>query len=156
MAAYAYKAAARQAFETIVLVGPSHFAAFDGVALYGEGAFETPLGVAIIDAELAGDLSRAAVIEERRSPHVREHSLEMQLPFVKRLMPEARIVPLLMGFQTRETIAGSTAPVIMVGTGSSARRPQNPPCSGLTRASTSLSGPISPLWRRSSCESKPR
>ena len=54
------------------------------------------------------------------------------------------------------THIGSTAPVIMVGTGSSARRPQNPPCSGLTRASTSLSGPISPLWRRSSCESKPR
>jgi AmmeMemoRadiSam system protein B len=37
--------------------------------------------------------------------HQREHSLEMQLPFVRHLFPEARIVPLVMGFQTRETIA---------------------------------------------------
>jgi hypothetical protein len=36
--------------------------------------------------------------------HAREHSLEMQLPFVRRLLPEAAIVPLLMGFQSRETI----------------------------------------------------
>ena len=36
--------------------------------------------------------------------HAREHSLEMQLPFVRRLLPDARIVPMLMGYQTRETI----------------------------------------------------
>ena len=40
------------------------------------------------------------------SAHGREHSLEMQLPFVRRLFPAAKIVPLVMGFQTRETILG--------------------------------------------------
>jgi AmmeMemoRadiSam system protein B len=38
------------------------------------------------------------------SAHAREHSLEMQLPFLRRVLPEVPIVPLLMGYQHRETI----------------------------------------------------
>ena len=43
VAAYAYKTASAGAYDVAVLVGPSHFAAFDGVALYPEGAFATPV-----------------------------------------------------------------------------------------------------------------
>src|SRR5690242_4524288 len=84
--AYAYKAAAASTpFDAAVLVGPSHFVAFDGVALYPDGAFETPLGPVRIDAEL-GDAIRAAcdVVHPFHAAHRREHSLEMQLPFLKR------------------------------------------------------------------------
>jgi len=104
--AYAYKAAAASTpFDAAVLVGPSHFVAFDGVALYPDGAFETPLGPVRIDAEL-GDAIRAAcdVVHPFHAAHRREHSLEMQLPFLKRLLPDVPIVPLLMGFQVRATI----------------------------------------------------
>lgn len=104
VAAYAYKAASRGRYETVVLVGPSHFVAFEGVSVYGDGAFETPLGLALIDAALATELTGTGTVADRRSPHVREHSLEMQLPFLKRVLPDASIVPLLMGFQTRDTI----------------------------------------------------
>ncbi len=104
VAAFAYKAAARREFDTVVLVGPSHFVAFDGVALYPEGAFDTPLGLAVVNETLGTALRRRDVVHEMRAPHLREHSLEMQLPFLKRLMPNASIVPLLMGEQTRETI----------------------------------------------------
>jgi AmmeMemoRadiSam system protein B len=104
--AYAYKAAAASApFDAAVLVGPSHFVAFDGVALYPDGAFETPLGPVRIDGEL-GDAIRVAcdVVHPFHAAHRREHSLEMQLPFLKRLLPDVPIVPLLMGFQVRATI----------------------------------------------------
>jgi AmmeMemoRadiSam system protein B len=104
--AYAYKAAAGGDYDVAVLVGPSHFVAFDGVALYPSGAFACPLGPAIIDADAAAAIGRSAVVRDLPSAHAREHSLEMQLPFLKRVLPDVPIVPLLMGRQTRETIEG--------------------------------------------------
>src|SRR6478752_637831 len=51
VAAYAYKAAAAAApYDVIVLIGPSHFSAFEGVAVFPAGSFETPLGLSRIDA----------------------------------------------------------------------------------------------------------
>jgi MEMO1 family protein len=104
--AYSYKAAAasQDPFEVAVLVGPSHFEAFEGVALWPEGAFATPLGEAPIDAAGAAAMSAASIVHAMPSAHMREHSLEMQLPFLKRLLPDLPIVPLLVGFQRRETI----------------------------------------------------
>jgi AmmeMemoRadiSam system protein B len=105
VAAHAYKAAsANGPYDAAILVGPSHFVAFDGVAAYPSGAFETPLGPASIDAELCGELASNSIIDILPDAHRREHSLEMQLPFLKRLLPDVSIVPLLMGYQTRETI----------------------------------------------------
>jgi len=102
--AFAYKAAATQSFDVAVLVGPSHFVAFDGVALYPDGAFATPFGYARIDDESGRSLLAHPVVQSMPDAHRREHSLEMQLPFLQRLFPDLPIVPLLMGFQTRETI----------------------------------------------------
>jgi MEMO1 family protein len=109
--AYAYKAAAAMGVDdTVVLVGPSHFVAFDGVALYPCGEFETPLGNVTIDESLGAELAAASsIVRPLTAAHRREHSLEMQLPFVKRLLPGTAIVPLLMGFQTRETIQALAA-----------------------------------------------
>jgi AmmeMemoRadiSam system protein B len=104
--AYAYKAVARGEYEVAVLVGPSHFVAFDGVALYPEGAFDSPLGAVPIDAETAAAIGRAPVVRALPSAHAREHSLELQLPFLGRVLPGVPIVPLLMGHQSRDTIAG--------------------------------------------------
>ena len=104
VAAFAYKAAARGAYDVAVLAGPSHFVGFDGIALYPEGAFDSPFGPAAIDSAIAARLARAPGIRELPSPHGREHSLEMQLPFVRRLLPGVSIVPMLMGYQTRGTI----------------------------------------------------
>jgi hypothetical protein len=102
--AYAYKAAARGTYDVAVLVGPSHFVGFDGVALYPEGAFASPLGPAPIDADAAAAIGRASVVRSMPSAHAREHSLEMQLPFLRRLLPDVPIVPLLMGYQRSDTI----------------------------------------------------
>jgi AmmeMemoRadiSam system protein B len=109
VSAYSYKAAALHDYDLAVLVGPSHFVAFDGVALFPEGAFATPFGPIPIDASAAAAIGQAEIIRSQPSVHAREHSLEMQLPFLKRLLPGVPIVPLLMGDQSHRTIAALAA-----------------------------------------------
>jgi MEMO1 family protein len=105
VAGYGYSAVAGQQYDVIVLVGPSHFFAFDGVALWTRGAFETPLGPLVIDAALGAELRAATpVVLDAPSVHEREHSLELQLPFLARLFPSVPILPLLVGHQRRATV----------------------------------------------------
>jgi AmmeMemoRadiSam system protein B len=117
--AYAYKAAAALGpYDAAILVGPSHFVAFEGVALFPSGAFETPLGSALIDRDLAEAISRdAPIVHALPAAHHREHSLEMQLPFLRRLLPDVRIVPMLMGYQTRDTIEALASALATAGRG---------------------------------------
>jgi AmmeMemoRadiSam system protein B len=104
VAAHAYRLLRGRTFDRIVLVGPSHFVAFTGVSIVADGGFESPFGVATVDAVCARELRAASpVIREHPAAHAREHSLEMQLPFVQRLAPGAPIVPLVMGHQTAAT-----------------------------------------------------
>ena len=89
----------------VVLVGPCHRAAFDGVAAHVCGAWDTPLGRAPIDEGLARAILDAdPVVFDDPDVHRDEHSLEMQMPFLQRLLPGLRIVPLLMGSQSREEV----------------------------------------------------
>ncbi len=105
IAAWAFRAVQGADVDVVVLVGPSHRAAFDGVALYPRGGFATPLGPIAIDADVA-DAIRAAtpVVHDDAAAHAPEHSLEMQMPFLRRVLPDTPIVPLLMGDQAADTI----------------------------------------------------
>jgi AmmeMemoRadiSam system protein B len=95
---------------TVVLVGPSHRAAFEGVAAHAGGAWETPLGRAPIDEELSQALLDAdPVVFDDPGVHRDEHSLEMQMPFLQRVVPDLRIVPLLMGSQSRPEVEALAA-----------------------------------------------
>jgi AmmeMemoRadiSam system protein B len=129
VAAHAYRASASGDYDVAVLIGPSHFAAFEGAALWPDGAFDTPLGPARIDDEAARALAESPVVHTLLSAHRREHSLEMQLPFLQRVHPTLPIVPVLIGFQTRETIDALADAVVRA---CAARRP-------LLVASTDLS-----------------
>lgn len=104
VAAFAYKAAMAGTYDAVVLVGPSHFVGFSGVSIWPRGAWDTPFGPVRVDEETAARISGAAerVIDYPQA-HGREHSLEMQLPFVAHLVAGVPIVPMVMGFQTRET-----------------------------------------------------
>jgi MEMO1 family protein len=102
--AYAYRATSAAEFDVAVLVGPSHFVAFEGVALWPDGGFETPLGIARIDEDGARALAKSSVVQAMPAAHRREHSLEMQLPFLRRVHPDLPIVPVLIGLQHRDTI----------------------------------------------------
>ena len=106
VAAFGYSLLRGQRALTVVLVGPSHRAAFDGVAVHARGAWDTPLGRAPIDEEVAAAILAAgeSIAFEDDRVHREEHSLEMQMPFLQRLVPSLRIVPLMMGSQSREEV----------------------------------------------------
>lgn len=90
---------------TVALLGPSHRHGFDGVAVYDRGAWDTPLGRTPIDEDLATQLLwTGAPFFSGPDEHRFEHSLEMQLPFLQHLVSNLRIVPMLMGWQSRATI----------------------------------------------------
>jgi AmmeMemoRadiSam system protein B/AmmeMemoRadiSam system protein A len=109
-AAYAYALVQGKPFETVVIIGPSHRARFQGCSIYPEGGFATPLGIAEIDAGLATALTKqsgfAFVPEAYFVPgaEVQEHSVEVQIPFIQKALPGAKIVPIVMGDQTKRTI----------------------------------------------------
>ena len=104
VAAFAYKMLSGSSYRSIVLVGPSHFVPFRGVSIWPAGHWQTPFGAVAVDTELAHAIRMECFdVVDLPSAHGREHSLEMQMPFVAHLQPGARIVPLVMGHQTRET-----------------------------------------------------
>jgi AmmeMemoRadiSam system protein B len=104
VAAWAYALVSGCRYTAVVLVGPSHFVGFEGVSIWPRGAWETPLGaVAVADTLAASIAAQSERIVEHPPAHGREHSLEMQLPFVARLLPGVPIVPLVMGTQNRQT-----------------------------------------------------
>jgi len=103
-AAAAYAIARGLAVDTVVIIGPSHRFAFDGVSIWPDGGFETPLGVARVDAGLAKEIAKASGFRFRPEAFAEEHSVEVQVPFVQRALPGAAIVPIVMGEQTRTTI----------------------------------------------------
>jgi hypothetical protein len=115
VAAHAYRLLAGRSFDVAVLVGPSHFVSFDGVAVHRAGGFATPYGVVPIDPECATALMDAVpLVHERATAHAREHSLEMQLPFLHRVAPAVPIVPLVMGRQTAATARALSAGLAVV------------------------------------------
>jgi AmmeMemoRadiSam system protein B len=104
VAAYAYNVARRHRHSALVLLGPSHFVPFRGVSIWPDGEWETPLGPIPVDRRLAAALgSASSQIIELPAAHGREHSLEMQMPFIAHVLPDVPIVPMVMGEQTRET-----------------------------------------------------
>ncbi|HUP38481.1 MAG TPA: AmmeMemoRadiSam system protein B [Vicinamibacterales bacterium] len=104
IAAHAYSLLRGRDIDVAILVGPSHYVGFEGVAIYERGAFDTPFGPMPISEHCADAIGMGSPqIQPHPTAHIREHSLEMQLPFLKRVLPNIEIVPLVMGYQRRET-----------------------------------------------------
>lgn len=85
----------------VVLIGPSHRVYFQGLALPEATAFDTPLGAVPVDAEAA----RAAGVPRIAAAHAQEHSLEVELPFLVRVLPRFALVPLVAGEASGEEVA---------------------------------------------------
>jgi len=96
-AAAAYASVARTPCERVVILAPSHYAWFRGVAVLDVDGFETPLGTVAVDRDGAARLRSSSLIVERPDAFADEHSLEIQLPFLQRTVPTARVVPALVG-----------------------------------------------------------
>lgn len=89
----------------VVLIGPSHFEAFHGIAVPSVDAFATPLGPVALDRASIDRLvaDGLAVVDDRA--HRDEHALEVQLPFLIAQLGDFRLVPLVVGDAAEEAVA---------------------------------------------------
>jgi len=97
LAALAFSAIlqANQEVDTFVLFGAVHRYIKSGPAVYHEGSWQTPLGLAAIDETLAAEIVALGARADKAA-HNGEHSIEVQIPFVQYLFPKAKIVPVAM------------------------------------------------------------
>jgi AmmeMemoRadiSam system protein B/AmmeMemoRadiSam system protein A len=95
----AYRQVMEREYDLVVILGTNHTSGdFRGISVYPRGSFQTPLGRAAVDegvaaALLAEDKDCAANVEV----HAREHSVEVQIPFIQVVFPRAKIVPVVVG-----------------------------------------------------------
>jgi AmmeMemoRadiSam system protein B/AmmeMemoRadiSam system protein A len=103
-AAFGYKLIQNKPYKTVVVIGPSHYFGFSGVSVYPEGIFRTPLGDLTIDKEFTQQLLNQdkEIFFEPRA-FAKEHSIEVQLPFLQKVLSGFKIVPIVMGDCTLET-----------------------------------------------------
>jgi AmmeMemoRadiSam system protein B len=84
----------------VILLGPAHRVPFRGLAVSGADAFESPLGLVGVDSDAIGRIASLPFVHEREDAHELEHSLEVHLPFLQRVFPAFRLVPLVVGDAT--------------------------------------------------------
>ena len=106
VAAHTYHEIAEDGFpETFVILCPNHTGMGSGVSTI-KGSWETPLGLVDIDDEFADlMIENAGIIESNPAAHIKEHSAEVQLPFLQYLNPDFQFVPVTMWMQDMETAA---------------------------------------------------
>lgn len=104
VAAYGFNLLKDLEINTVLIIGFSHRRHFDGVSVYDGEAFATPLGPLNIDRRLAKELiGQDAKIKFYPQAFINENSVELQLPFLKKMLPEAGVVAIAIGDQTYET-----------------------------------------------------
>jgi AmmeMemoRadiSam system protein B len=87
-------------FDRVLVLAPSHHASFNGASVYNLGGFRTPLGIIPPDRELIDKLYKYAdIIGFIPQADSREHSLEIQLPFLQTVLSAFRLTPVVMGTQ---------------------------------------------------------
>lgn len=89
----------------VIILGPNHRGIGSPLAIQSAGEWETPLGSVPIDSTLADAMKEACpALEEDSLAHRMEHSLEVQVPFLLRLRPDVRIVPIALSVGSYEVL----------------------------------------------------
>lgn len=99
----AYRVLAGSPVDTVVVIGPSHHVGLKGISISKYDSFETPIGDILIDQKLVEYMENNFDITHYPLAH-REHSTEVQMPFIKYYLPNAMVVELVYGFATVETL----------------------------------------------------
>lgn len=103
--AYALLRGAADRIRRVLLLGPSHYVALRGLALPDAAALATPLGELPVSEAGAARVARLPQVTASARAHAREHSLEVQLPFLQRVLPGVPVVPLVVGQAEPEEVA---------------------------------------------------
>ena len=109
VAAHSYAQLRGRKFQRVVVVAPSHFEAFAFNSVYNGDAYATPLGNVPVDKEFAAKLAKLSpLIQLSTRGHAPtqqqgEHALEVELPFLQRVLGDFKLVPIVMGDQNYQT-----------------------------------------------------
>ena len=103
--AYAPLAELRGTIRRVVLLGPTHRVAVDGLAVPTCSAFSTPLGKVMVDQKAIASIADLPQIAASDEAHAQEHSLEVQLPFLQTVLGEFSLLPLAVGDASAEEVA---------------------------------------------------
>ena len=96
-AAYGFKAIENQNIKTVILLGPTHYYRFNGVAIWPKGEWQTPLGSIPVDEALAQSImAKAGFVMEQPPIFDKDHVLEVELPYLQNIFPHFSIVPMIM------------------------------------------------------------
>ncbi len=103
--AYARLATARGRISRVVLIGPSHYVAFQGMAVDTAEAWATPTGTVPLDTDAIARLRQLPMVGELNAAYQREHALEVHVPFLQHVLGEFRLVPIVAGDAPPEAVA---------------------------------------------------
>ncbi|MBK7746911.1 MAG: AmmeMemoRadiSam system protein B [Candidatus Obscuribacter sp.] len=111
-AACSYLAAQDKGIKRVFLLGPTHYKGFRGAGLTSDKCFATVYGDLQIDKAVVADLRDNLLFSDQTLAHHNEHSLELQLAFIKSTLGDVEIVPVLLGHLESETEARLIADAI--------------------------------------------
>ena len=101
-AAFAYNLLKGKSIEKVIIISPSHREYFPGICIYAGSGYDTPLGIVEIDRELVDKIVKEQKnIYKGIEGHREEHAIEVQIPFLQKVLTEFKIIPIVMGDQSR-------------------------------------------------------
>ncbi|MBN1256563.1 MAG: AmmeMemoRadiSam system protein B, partial [Planctomycetes bacterium] len=104
-AAYSYKLLQTlDGIKTIILMGSPHRLPIRGVSIWPDGSYRTPLGEMAVAQEVAGRLMKSCEATFSATAHKMEHSLEVEVPFLQVVAPQAKLVPMLVQLKDTEQL----------------------------------------------------
>ncbi len=114
VAAVAYKRLQPYAskIKNVFILGPSHYVYTKGVALSSANSFKTPLGNITVNTALVEELSQNKLFSFNDEAHRKEHSIEVQLPFLQKVLENFNIIPMAYGDIKPEYIAEILEPYL--------------------------------------------
>ena len=101
IASHSYYEISSQQFDLAVIIGPNHWAIGSKIATMSDAKWETPLGISEVDSESSNELINLADgIDQDYFSHSKDHSLEVQIPFLQEIFPSnLKILPIIMAKQ---------------------------------------------------------
>lgn len=114
VAASAYKKLIpyQKEIKNVILIGPSHRVALNGVALPSSTEFKTPLGNVGINTAMVEEFAKQPGFVVNDQAHALEHSLEVQIPFLQKVLKNFKLVPMVYGNVKPETLAAALEPYL--------------------------------------------
>lgn len=96
VAAYGYKELIGRDYKTVFILGPSHYVRFKGASIANVTHYETPLGEVKL-SEKVKEMRKEPLIVSNKFAHLREHSVEVEIPFLQKVLKNFTIVPIVLG-----------------------------------------------------------